>query len=65
MRKIFGLFLIMVFCILLTDNVHAIEVKRISGEDRYETAVMGSKEYFSKNDYAIVASGEKIGRAHV
>ena len=44
------------------ENIH---ISRISGFDRYETAINISKEAFSKSKYAVIASGEGFSDALV
>ncbi len=46
-------------------NTKDLNVSRISGSGRYETAVEASKATFDKSKYAVVASGEKFADALV
>ncbi|QQK07732.1 cell wall-binding repeat-containing protein [Miniphocaeibacter halophilus] len=48
----------------LADN-KKLNVKRIAGSGRYETAVEASKKTFERSKYAVVASGEKFADALV
>ncbi|MDO5717824.1 MAG: cell wall-binding repeat-containing protein [Tissierellia bacterium] len=60
--------LLLALCLLLpaglasADNV---SVQRISGEDRYQTAIQISKNSYAKSNYAIIASGENYADALV
>lgn len=61
MNKIFkkSLFISSILVLLSTSFCFAdINVSRISGSNRYETAINVSKNNFIKADYVIIASGE-------
>ncbi|MDO5649738.1 MAG: cell wall-binding repeat-containing protein [Gallicola sp.] len=53
-----SLYIVLSIMVYAPPSHAAIATERISGKDRYDTAVAMSKYQFSKSDYVILASGE-------
>lgn len=64
-KRILGIILAMVIFIPTLASANAPSITRISGDDRYQTAIQVGKSEFKTADYAIIASGENFADALV
>ncbi len=64
-KRLLGIILAMVIFIPTIVSANSPSIIRISGDDRYQTAIQVGKSEFETADYAIIASGENFADALV